>query len=184
MPLLRPDVTLTPLELSHAANMLEWLADPAVRDGIGLRSRPTPQSTHDWIAHAQQDATIRPFAIMLGVGHVGNVVLDKIDLHLQTTRFSIYVGHPSARGAGVGRSAAILALREAFLNLNLHKVWLTVHAENHTAIASYLRIGFVPEGMHRDEFLLQGRRLPALYMGILDEEFQRCQRAIAAESES
>ncbi len=169
---LRADVTLVPLDLQHAPQMVEWMADPTVRDGIGLRRDATLASTEEWIHRAQQDSTLQAFAILFSGKHVGNVILDRRDDYLKSVRLSIYLGETSARGAGVGSAALNLALQHAFTELNLHKVWLTVHAENHSAIASYLRAGFVLEGIHRDEFLIGERRLSAHYMGILRHEFE------------
>ena len=117
-----------------------------------------------------RDATIRPFAILVEGKHVGNVVLDRIDRHLGTARLSIYIGERSARGVGVGRTAVRLALRHAFGPLRLRKVWLTVHERNVPAIETYRSVGFVVEGILRNEFRLGRNWINALYMGILAGE--------------
>ena len=168
---LRADVTLGPVLPDCAERMLRWVSDPEVSGHVGIRQVPSLEKTLAWIENAANDASVRPFAILLGDRHVGNVVLDRIDPHLGTARFSIYIGEPDARANGVGRSAAHLALRAAFEGLQLYKVWLTVHAENTRAIQSYLRVGFRQEGVLRGEFLLNGVRLDLLYMGILASEF-------------
>jgi RimJ/RimL family protein N-acetyltransferase len=71
----------------------------------------------------------------------------------------------------------VLAARFAFGEWGLHKLWLTVHEENGPALAVYERVGFVREGRLRDEFLLAGRRLAAVYMGLLRADFARIQGA-------
>jgi len=60
----------------------------------------------------------------------------------------------------------------------LNKIWLTVHSENQSAIKCYERLGFQLEGTLRDEFKLRGRLVPALYMGLLRQDFE--QIAVAA----
>jgi diamine N-acetyltransferase len=167
----RPDVTLAPLELSHAAEMYRWVSDPDVRRDIGLRTEPTLQRTQEWIVRARSDPAIIPSAICLVGKHVGNVVLDRIDRQLSTARLSIYIGEPAARGGGVGTAAVRLAVQRGFRELN--KIWLTVHAENIAAIRCYQRLGFQLEGTLRDEFLLGDRRVAALYMGLLKRDFER-----------
>jgi len=170
---LSQDILLTPLALEHADDMFRWMQDTEVSSNIGLRSEPSLEKTRAWIHSAIDDPQIRAYAVLLRRQHVGNVIFDRLDNHLANARMSMYIGDPSARGTGVGTAALRLALVEAFESLSLHKVWLTVHVRNVAAIRTYLKVGFVPEGILRDEFRLQGQLIPVFYMGILREEFQR-----------
>jgi RimJ/RimL family protein N-acetyltransferase len=164
-------VTLAALDVSHAESMLRWMRDPAVADNIGLRRTPTLARTTTWIRKAMRARDMAPFAIQLDDRHVGNVVLDRIDRRRGTARLSLYVGEPDTRGRGVGRAAVELILAFAFRELELEKVWLTVHARNGAAIRTYLEGGFRFEGVHRGEFLLGGERIDEIYMGILRREY-------------
>ncbi len=175
-PPLRADVQLLPLGPEHAARMAQWVSDPVIADGIGLRDRnPSLEKTLAWIERTARDSAVRAFAILAAGTHVGTVTLDRIDTYTGTARLSVYVGAADARGSGVGRTAVTLATGIAFSELHLYKVWLTVHAENTRAIATYLAAGFSLEGILRGEFLLAGRRVPALYMGLLRGEYERLQ---------
>ncbi|MFY2561414.1 GNAT family N-acetyltransferase [Corallococcus terminator] len=172
MSVTRPDVRLVPLSLEHAPAMFRWMEDPEVRLGVGIRATPSLERTQGWIAQAlERGSGMFPFAILEGDAHVGNVVLDRLDSHLSTVRLSIYVGESSCRGRGVGQAAVRLALAHAFEQLGLYKVWLTVHAENEAARRMYTVLGFQEEGRLRGEFLLAGRRVEAIYMGVLASEF-------------
>lgn len=160
-------VRLADLTAVHAAAMHRWMCDPVVSKNVGLRSEPSLEKTLAWLERAASDDTVAARAILLDDAHVGNVVLDQIDRYVSKARLSIYIGEGAARGQGVGKSALALALDLAFGPLDLHKVWLTVHARNVAAIAAYEAVGFRVEGTHRDEFLLDGARLDEVYMGIL-----------------
>lgn len=170
---LRRDVAIGPLLPEYAVNMYRWMTDPVVSDNLGLRNPPSPERTTEWIEHTRQAADMRAFAVLLDGRHVGNVVIDRIDDHLATGRLSVYVGDPGARAAGVGIAGMYLAMQHCFSDLSLHKIWLTVHARNYRAINTYVKLGFVLEGILRDEFWLQGERLSALYMGLLRSDFDR-----------
>lgn len=167
----REDVSLTDLSVDCAPAMYRWVCDPEVRENIGLRDEPSLAKTVAWIESRLDDPSTRPFAILCNGEHVGNVVLDRMDKLLRSARLSLYIGGASNHGQGIGTAAVWLALREAFIKLRLHKVWLTVHAQNSRAITIYIRHGFVIEGVLRDEFVLDNRRLAVFYMGILDSEF-------------
>jgi RimJ/RimL family protein N-acetyltransferase len=151
------------------------MADPEVSLNLGLRTEPSLEKTYNWLRRALEDQGTRAYAILLSDRHVGNLILDRIDDYLANARLSIYIGEREARGRGVGSKALQLGLAEAFERLSLHKVWLTVHTNNIRAIRTYLRAGFVMEGILRDEFRLNGQLVAAFYMGILRREFNRDQ---------
>jgi RimJ/RimL family protein N-acetyltransferase len=151
--------------------MCQWMADPEVASNIGLRREPSLERTVEWIQKAVEDPTIRAYAILVDEEHVGNVVFDQIDTWLSSARLSIYIGEPSLRGNGVGSSAAWLATKLAFEQEGLNKIWLTVHVMNQRAINVYTKLGFVLEGILRDEFWFDGKRLPVLRMSLLQREF-------------
>lgn len=148
------------------------MCDPEVRLGIGLRQEPSLDKTRDWIERASRGNEVRAYAVTCAGAYVGNVVLDRFDHYLGTARLSVYIGDAARRGQGLGRNAVALAVQVGFEQLRLYKIWLTVHAENQRAVATYRAIGFVHEGTLRDEFLIGGRRLPALYMGLLRTEWR------------
>jgi RimJ/RimL family protein N-acetyltransferase len=163
-------VALGPVLPEYAERMFDWVRDPEVSGNLGLRREATLERTRQWIESAAADDSMRAFAILAEDRHAGNVVLDQIDWYLSKARFSIYLGEPAARGRGIGLAATRLALRVAFEELGLYKVWLTVHTANHRAIQTYLNAGFRKEGLLRGEFLIGGARLDAWYMGVVRGE--------------
>lgn len=175
-------MALGPLRLAYAARIVRWLRDPVVRENLGLRAEPTLARTRAFIrdsgswagaqgaASAPPPGGARPFAILLDDRHVGNVVLDQIDVRIGKARLHVYIGEEDARGRGVGKRAVTLAVRAAFEELGLHKVWLTVHERNASAVRAYEGVGFRVEGRHRREFFVGGELVDELYMGVLRGE--------------
>jgi len=164
------NVILTPLRAEHAAAIVRWLEDPTIAESLGLRSEPTLARTRSFIADAANNDSMFARAIIVDGAHVGTVVLDHIDRHIGKARAHIYIGDHTLRGRGVGREAMALVVSAGFNELDLHKIWLTVHARNQAAIRAYQAVGFAIEGVHRDEFLLAGERVDEVYMGILRAE--------------
>lgn len=171
------DVALVPLDVGHAEAMFTWMCDSVVAKNLGLRSEPSLEKSRAFVDRALSDDAICARAIVVDGKYVGNVVLDQIDHYAQKSRLHIYVGEPAARGKGVGKRALELILSIAFQELRLNKVWLTVHTQNASAIAAYRAVGFQSEGVHREEFLLDGKRVDELYMGCLAADFERRQVA-------
>lgn len=157
---------------NDAKRMLRWVSDPEIREGLGLLSKPSLAKTHIWIANATNSKVVYAIAIELNGIHVGNVVLDKIDLQIKSARLSIYIGEACARGAGVGRESVQHALRVAFHELKMSKVWLTVHCRNIAAIKTYLKCGFSIEDILVKEFTLSCNAVDGYRMGILATDFE------------
>jgi hypothetical protein len=103
---------------------------------------------------------------------VGYVVLYDIYWNLQIANVGIAIGNPTDRGKGYGRDGMQLILRYAFNELNLHRVGLTVLERNHAARHLYESVGFVVEGILRDNDFRDGVRGNDIQMSILAHEWQ------------
>ena len=60
----------------------------------------------------------------------------------------------------------------AFDTLNLNRLSLTVRSDNHRAIASYGRAGFIQEGVLRQANYLNGTLVDMTIMSILKSEWR------------
>lgn len=102
---------------------------------------------------------------------IGAVYLLSIDWISRNCEFAIWVGEKNYQGRGVGTFATQQALRHAFRDLNLNRVYLTVLNENKRAIELYHKIGFSIEGTLRQAVYKEGAYADMLQMSILAEEF-------------
>lgn len=73
---------------------------------------------------------------------------------------------PAYRDKALGGRLMQRAL-DAARQCGLHRVELSVHADNARAIALYEKIGFVHEGRARDAVLIDGRYIDSLNMAII-----------------
>jgi len=113
------------------------------------------------------------FAIVLLDGDVliGHVSLHDIN-HLNRHAFlGIFIGDEAHRRKGYGSEAIRLALDYGFKTLNLHNIMLSVHADNHAAIACYKKVGFQDAGRRREWIFKDGKYHDVIYMDILESEF-------------
>ena len=81
------------------------------------------------------------------VGGIGLMDINHADGNAQLG-LSIY--QQDDWGQGYGREMIVLALRYAFNELNLHRVWLTTSAFNERALKLYEKLGFRHEGRGRE----------------------------------
>jgi len=83
----------------------------------------------------------------------------------------IVVGDRDCWNKGFGTDAMRLILQYGFIELNLRRISLGLHAYNERALKTYQKVGFQLEGRTRGDGLRDGVRFDGLWMGILREEW-------------
>ncbi len=86
-------------------------------------------------------------------------------------QIGILIGERDALDKGYGTEAVVLLLNWLFNHRNMHRVWLTVQANNPRAIHVYEKIGFVHEGTYREHNFYDGGWQDERLYGILAQEF-------------
>lgn len=96
--------------------------------------------------------------------------------HHRGTRLGIYIVDPY-RGKGYGSEAVNWALDWAFRFAGMHRVSLSCYGYNERAQRVYERLGFVKEGMLRDNLWFDRRWHDEVLYGMLEEEWERIRSA-------
>lgn len=99
---------------------------------------------------------------------IGMVSLTNIDLINSNAEFSIQLY--SHRGKGIGKMATAMMVEHGFMDLNLHRIYLTVLKKNEAAIGCYLSCGFRTEGTLRGSVFKDGYYNDQLIMSILSND--------------
>ncbi len=110
---------------------------------------------------------------------VGVVRLAPVDVVNRSARLGIGILDPARIGQGIGTEAIRLVLRWGFEGLGLHRVSLTVVADNSRAVAAYTRCGFTTEGRFRDSVWLGGRWHDDSSMAILESQWTALQANVS-----
>ncbi len=100
--------------------------------------------------------------------YVGLARLAPLDVANRSSRFAIGLHDPERLGMGLGTEATRLVVDYAFEVLDLHRVGLTVMADNVRAVACYRKVGFEIEGRLRDTLWRDGRWHDDLVMAVLN----------------
>lgn len=105
------------------------------------------------------------------MAYLGQVGLHQIDWRAKVARLAVVIGDSREFGKGYGSDAIRQALTLAFGRLELHKVWLLVFRTNARSIRTYKRIGFIEEGVLRQEYLHNGGYHDMVRMSVLAQEW-------------
>ena len=154
-----------------------WFDDPRATRLAGFRptwpmNRASAQERlEEWVKASPGtiNFAVRTIADDRLVGGIGLMDINGADGHAQLG-LSIY--KQDDWGHGYGREMIVLALRYAFNELNLYRVWLTTPGFNERARKLYEKLGFRHEGRGREHVMLDGRRWDIVYMGMLRDEFE------------
>ncbi|MGQ0797520.1 MAG: GNAT family N-acetyltransferase [Methanobacteriota archaeon] len=165
-------VLLRPLGSGDLRRLVKWFSDPRVSHFLGRTSGVTLAEEERWFREYERKVDEQVFAIEVEGKHVGNVGLHKVDRAHRKADLGVLIGEATLWSRGYGTDAIRAALRYAFEVLGLHKVSLDVLEYNHRAIRAYEKVGFVREGVHRQDIYKDGRFVDVVRMSILAGEFR------------
>jgi RimJ/RimL family protein N-acetyltransferase len=103
---------------------------------------------------------------------VGEVVLNSWNEGSRSCNFRTTLG-PGGRNRGLGTESVRLIVGYGFEQLALHRIALEVYAFNPRARHVYDKVGFVAEGVLRDELRWEDQWVDATAMSILAPEWNR-----------
>ncbi|MDR6194887.1 GNAT family protein [Siphonobacter sp. SORGH_AS_0500] len=152
----------------------QWRNDPEVMQYLTNQFRYIGlEADRNWFAYYQQHRNEAVRLAILDEGTlVGTVQLTQIDRMNQQAEYSIMIGEKNHQSKGLGRQATQAILKHGFLDLNLHRIYLTVLPDNERAIRLYESIGFQREGIYRKSLFKNGQFVDVMGMSLLRDEYQ------------
>lgn len=102
---------------------------------------------------------------------VGSVQLQNIDHTVGTGEVSYFV-EPETQESGYATEGLTLLIQYAFSHLRLHKVTARTYDINEPSQRVLEKVGFVDEGVHREEGFFEGEFRDVHYYGFIDRELQ------------
>ena len=95
---------------------------------------------------------------------IGTCQLHSISAVHRHAELQIRIGDVKQRGHGYGTDAVQLLLKFGFDDLNLHRIFLHVFADNKAAVRTYEKCGFKREGILRHAAHIDGRYVDDVLM--------------------
>ncbi len=170
-------VTLRPLAESDVDHILTWVNDPAIVGNIAAFSGAafTRDQELAYIRRTLASAADRVWSVEeTGTGrYLGQVGVHQIHDRSKVGRLACIIAARADMGRGFGSAAIRGALDQAFGPLGLHKVWLMIFRTNERSRRTYGRLGFVEEGVLREEYFHDGGWHDMVRMSLLAREWPR-----------
>ncbi len=169
-------VRLIPFDERHLEALRRWRSDPEVTRYWVTQAAATPEQMRAWFDR-NRAAGVLMWLIADEHGRpIGYIDLFALDSVNRKAELSLMIGERHVWGRGYAREALRTLLRHAFApvatgGLGLHKVYLSVFAENVAARRAYAACGFREDGILRDDIYRDGSWHDQILMSVLEHEF-------------
>jgi RimJ/RimL family protein N-acetyltransferase len=169
-------VRLRSIERDDLPRYVEWFGDPEVRHHLLVWLPFSLTQEERWFESLQgrlerQEEVLLAIDTIDGV-HIGNVGLHAIDWKNRNAELGIVIGEKPYWGQGYGTDAVRTMLDLAFREMNLHRVFLRVDADNARGIRCYEKVGFQHEGTLREVGFRESKYFDQHMMSILASEYE------------
>ena len=164
---------LRKLLLSDAERMLEWMNDLEISSNFrwGDNKQISLDHAFSFIQMASVDGLDVHRAVSTDTDqYMGTISLKNIDIKNYNAEYAIGL-HPDAIGKGYASWATYEILHFAFIELDLHKVYLNVISTNERAIRFYRKFGFIYEGTFVAHAFLHQNYVDLQWYRILKHEY-------------
>jgi RimJ/RimL family protein N-acetyltransferase len=162
-------IVLRAIEREDLSNYVQWLNDPLVLEYFG-RFFPLSLALEErWYEAMLDDSNSCNFAIEFEGQHIGGAGLNNIDGCNASAEIGLFIGLPEMWDQGLGRDVMRTLVNFGFEQMNLHRIYLRVFAENERAVHLYKKVGFRHEGCWREAEFRHGHYQDLVWMSILRE---------------
>lgn len=159
------------IEATDLVSRVDWMNNPMVYKTMHFVPPISLENTRKWF-ESNLNNTKRFDAAFEDEDN--NLVafggLTNIDYTVRKAEFYVFV-NPSMQGKGIGTSATRMLCKYGFDVLQLHKIYLYTNGSNVGAKKTYEKVGFVLEGVHREENIIAEQYENRLYYGLLAKDF-------------
>jgi RimJ/RimL family protein N-acetyltransferase len=168
-------VYLRRIESSDVDYFLQSVSNPEIRRLTGTTGFFTKAKIETFLERVTTDSNRIDLMIALQENDqvIGDLAILDIDHQQRNGSFRIAITDESYMSKGYGTEALRLIIDYMFNTLNLRRIGINVYAFNARAIRAYEKLGFVQEGVLREELYYDGQYHDNILMGLLKSEYQK-----------
>lgn len=145
--------------------------DPRISPLLFIQEKPpySREQEREWIDRVNSREDTIALLICVDGDACGSVQLTDINRTVGTGTLSCVVA-PTSQGHGYATAALRLLIRYAFDELRLHKLTARTYDINDPSRRVLEKLGFVEEGVHREEGFHEGEYRDVHYYGLINGE--------------
>lgn len=152
---------------------VKWINDEKNNRFLHYDLPLSEEKTLLWFRSLQGRKDRADYTITCNGEPAGLIGLINIDSRNRKGEYYVALGEEKYKGRGVAFTASRLLLDKGFTVFNLNKIYLYTEVENLAAQKLFERLGFVKEGLLRQDLLQDGRRVDRFVYGLLAAEYRK-----------
>ena len=166
-------INIRKFERMDIPKKVEWINNPENNQFLHYDIPISVEKTEKWF-DGHEGETTRFDAVIEADGiPVGTIGLLSIDRKNSKAEYYIAMGEVSYKGKGVAKEASRLILTYGFEKLGLNRIYLFTEVENVAAQKLFERVGFIREGIIRQDIVSHGEYVDRIAYGLLREDWNR-----------
>ena len=163
--------TIRKFERSDIPRKVEWINNPENNQFLHYDIPITISGTERWYDMHDGEDTRYDAVIETDGVPVGTIGLLNIDRKNSKAEYYIAMGETEFKGKGIAKAASRLILRYGFEEIRLNRIYLYTEINNISAQKLFEKVGFVKEGIIRQDIFSHGQYTDRICYGFLREDW-------------
>lgn len=166
-------VTLRKFERRDIPKKVEWINNPENNRFLHYDIPISVSGTEQWFDSHIGDTSRYDAVFEIDGVPVGTIGLLSIDRKNSKAEYYIAMGEPAYKGRGIAAEASKMILAYGFEELQLNRIYLFTEVENIAAQRLFEKIGFVKEGVFKQDIYSHGQFADRIAYGFLREDWNQ-----------
>lgn len=150
--------------------MLAWRNEPKIRNNMYTQHVISQEEHYSWWACIQSRQDQVYFMYEYKGQSCGIASFNNLDLTNKNSAWAFYSSPSAPRGTGVRME--YLMLEQAFIKLNLHKLYCEVLSFNKPVISLHQKFGFEVEGVFREQHIIDGEYIDIHRLAMFKDQWE------------
>lgn len=165
------DVIIRKFNENDVPFKVKWINDEENNQFLHYDLPLREDKTLLWFESIKNRTDRADYTILVNNEPVGLIGLIGIDSKNQKAEFYITIGVSTFKGKGVAKQAFDLLVRKCHKEYYLNKIYLYTEVENVSAQRLFDKIGFVKEGLLKQDLIQKNKKIDRYYYGLIMEDY-------------
>lgn len=165
------EITIRRFQETDIPYKVKWINDDRNNKYLHYNLPLEEDKTLLWFDSVKDQLNRVDYTILIEGQPVGLIGLLNIDQKNRKAEYYITLGEDDFKGKGIAKKSSDLLIRETYQQYNLNKIYLYTEVENIPAQRLFDKIGFVKEGILKEDLIQEDKKIDRFLYGLFVEEY-------------